>query len=140
MAKASWVKSGGVWRKAYTVWRKSSGVWNPCIVPWIKVGGIWKDCFVFSIDVSPNGWEFPAGAGYKDFSVITQSGNNWSVSVQYSGIPSDWLTLTNGTGSGTGTFRLTIADPDDPDAKTSEVTISSDLLSDVVFNVTQLST
>jgi hypothetical protein len=45
MAKATWIKVGGIWKNCVSIWRNVSGSWQPGIVPWIRAGGIWKDCF-----------------------------------------------------------------------------------------------
>ena len=45
MAKATWIKVGGIWKNCVSVWQKVSGTWQPGVIPWIYTGGYWKDCF-----------------------------------------------------------------------------------------------
>ena len=47
MAKATWVKVGGVWKKVKTAWIKVNGVWKEKAAPKINVGGTWKDIMAY---------------------------------------------------------------------------------------------
>lgn len=58
MAKSTWVKINGTWRKVKNVWMKQNGVWKEKVKPKLNVSGIWKDIMSYG------------------FSLLTKSGDN----------------------------------------------------------------
>lgn len=43
MAKATWIKIDGSWKKVKNVWIKVDGVWKPKVKPKGKINGVWKE-------------------------------------------------------------------------------------------------
>ncbi|MBA9027506.1 hypothetical protein [Peribacillus huizhouensis] len=55
MAKNTWFKTAGTWKKAVNVWQNINGVWKQRVIPKGNISGVWKDFIQYIINLYING-------------------------------------------------------------------------------------
>lgn len=112
MAKDTWMKVSGSWKKLKNIWRKTSGTWGDGVISWIKVSGTWKICMEYvadSVSLSFSTLDFDE-LGVPDTTdyIIVTSSDDWTVALVDTGDGTGWLSAspTFGVDQGDTTFTL----------------------------------
>ncbi|PKM61622.1 MAG: hypothetical protein CVU99_02360 [Firmicutes bacterium HGW-Firmicutes-4] len=54
MAKATWIKVSGTWKKVKNVWEKVGGVWKQKVKPSLNIASTWKECIQYNTMYTTN--------------------------------------------------------------------------------------